>query len=77
MTDVWPLVHAERAALVGDLESLDAAAWETPSLCAGWTVHDVVAHLVDTAKTTRVGFVLGSRPGGVRLRPAERARRTP
>ena len=59
MTDVWPLVHTERAALVGDLESLDAAAWETPSLCAGWTVHDVVAHLVDTAKTTRVGFVWG------------------
>ena len=35
MRDVWPLVHAERAALVEDLESLDDAAWETPSLCAG------------------------------------------
>ncbi len=59
MSDVWPLVHAERAALVDDLERIEAAAWETPSLCPGWTVHDVVAHLVDTAKTTRVGFAVG------------------
>jgi uncharacterized protein (TIGR03083 family) len=59
MTDVWPLVHAERAALIGDLERLPDADWERPSLCAGWSVHDVAAHLVDTARTTRVGFVLG------------------
>jgi uncharacterized protein (TIGR03083 family) len=25
-------------------------------LCPGWDVHDVVAHLVDSAKTTRLGF---------------------
>ncbi|MFD9235720.1 maleylpyruvate isomerase family mycothiol-dependent enzyme [[Kitasatospora] papulosa] len=59
MNDVWPLVHAERAALVGDLESLDDGQWAEPSLCSGWTVHDVVAHLVDTARTTRLGFLLG------------------
>jgi uncharacterized protein (TIGR03083 family) len=57
--DVWPMVHAERAALIGDLEKLDAARWEEPSLCGDWTVHDVVAHLVDTARTTRLGFVVG------------------
>jgi len=56
--DVWTMVHAERAALVGDLERLEAAQWDSPSLCAGWTVHDVVAHLVDTARTTRLGFVV-------------------
>ncbi|SKB04157.1 maleylpyruvate isomerase family mycothiol-dependent enzyme [Aeromicrobium choanae] len=59
MTDVWPIVHAERDALLADLEQLPAAEWDIPSLCEGWTVHDVVAHLVDTALTTRVGFVLG------------------
>ena len=53
------MVHAERAALIGDLETLDEARWEEQSLCAGWTVHDVVAHLVDTARTTRLGFVVG------------------
>lgn len=59
MGDVWPIVHAERDALLADLQQIDAAGWETPSLCAGWSVHDVVAHLVDTARTTRLGFVAG------------------
>ncbi|GGV56046.1 maleylpyruvate isomerase family mycothiol-dependent enzyme [Streptomyces spectabilis] len=57
--DVWSLVHAERAALVDDLAHLDDERWSTPSLCAGWSVHDVAAHLVDTARTTRLGFVAG------------------
>ena len=54
--DVWPLVHAERDALIADLEQVPAAGWEKPSLCDGWTVHDVAAHLVDSALTTRLGF---------------------
>jgi uncharacterized protein (TIGR03083 family) len=56
--DIWPMVHAERAALIEDLEHVDDAQWEQPSLCHGWTVHDVVAHLVDTARTTRRSFVV-------------------
>ncbi len=55
---VWPLVHAERRALIADLEGVDAAAWTAPSACAGWSVRDVVAHLVDNARTTRRGFVV-------------------
>ncbi|MER7952800.1 maleylpyruvate isomerase family mycothiol-dependent enzyme [Streptomyces sp. NPDC096079] len=57
--DVWPLVHAERVALIEDLAGLDDERWREESLCAGWTVHDVTAHLVDTALTTRTGFLLG------------------
>jgi uncharacterized protein (TIGR03083 family) len=57
--DVWPIVHAERAALIDDLAHLDDERWGQPSLCEGWTVHDVAAHLVDTARTTRIGFVVG------------------
>jgi uncharacterized protein (TIGR03083 family) len=56
---VWPIVHAERDALIKDLEDLDDARWQEQSLCADWTVHDVAAHLVDTARTTRLGFVVG------------------
>ena len=59
MTDVWSMVHAERAALIDDLAHVDDEQWEQPSLCAGWTVHDVVAHLVDSARTTRLGFAVG------------------
>lgn len=56
-TTVWPVVHEERRRLVVDLAELPADRWETPSLCPGWDVHDVVAHLVDTARTGRLGFV--------------------
>lgn len=54
---VWPVVHDERQALIDDLTSIEPAEWRTESLCLGWDVHDVVAHLIDTAKTTRLGFV--------------------
>ncbi|KUH95703.1 maleylpyruvate isomerase family mycothiol-dependent enzyme [Mycobacterium sp. IS-3022] len=56
--DVWPLVHAERRALIADLERLDDAQWAQPSLCDGWSVHDVAAHMVDVATTTRLGFIV-------------------
>ncbi len=58
MTDVWELVHRERKALIDDLAGLTPGQWEVPSLCGGWTVHDVAAHLVDNARTTRLGIVV-------------------
>lgn len=57
MTDIWPLVHAEREALIHDLAQLTDDQWTTPSLCEGWSVHDVAAHLVDNAKATGPGLV--------------------
>ena len=38
-------VAVEREALAGLLETLTPAQLETPSLCHGWTVHHVAAHL--------------------------------
>jgi uncharacterized protein (TIGR03083 family) len=35
----------ERRALADFLDTLDDEAWNTPSLCEGWTVKDVVGHL--------------------------------
>lgn len=58
-TSVWPAVHEERRALIADLADLPEDGWQTPSLCPGWSVHDVLAHLVDTALTTRLGFLRG------------------
>jgi uncharacterized protein (TIGR03083 family) len=58
VNEIWAVVHAERAALIRDLETLPTERWATPSLCPGWDVHDVVTHLVDDAKTTRLGFLL-------------------
>ncbi|AKT50662.1 maleylpyruvate isomerase family mycothiol-dependent enzyme [Arsenicicoccus sp. oral taxon 190] len=58
MTDTWTLVHAERHALIDDLATLDDEQWESDSLAAGWTVHDVAAHLVDNAMATPLGLVV-------------------
>ena len=54
---VWPVVHHERIALLRDLEDLAPVKWQTPSLCVGWDVHEVLAHLIDAACTTRRGFI--------------------
>jgi uncharacterized protein (TIGR03083 family) len=43
--DVWAVVDAERSSLADLLDGLAAAEWERPSLCVGWRVRDVAAHL--------------------------------
>ncbi len=41
-----PLVVAERLDLLDLLRELEPDEWEVPSLCRGWRVRDVVAHIV-------------------------------
>ena len=43
---VWSHIHAERAALAANLASLTPEQWLADSLCAGWTVKDVAAHVI-------------------------------
>ncbi len=45
LDEVWRTIDAERASLAGLLEDLSPGEWATPSLCAGWRVRDVAAHL--------------------------------
>ncbi len=66
-TSPWPVIHAERAALADDLDALTDAQWSTPSLCAGWTVLDVLGHMTATAKTTPLGFVRRLAASGFRF----------
>ena len=42
---VWVHIDRERASLADFLEGLPEQAWEQPSLCEGWSVRDVAAHL--------------------------------
>lgn len=46
--EIWRHVHAERAALAELLGSLPDEDWSHDSLCAGWSVHDVAAHVIST-----------------------------
>ena len=52
----WPVIHAERAALADDLAAVAPDRWTTPSLCAGWSVHEVLGHMTATATMTPLGF---------------------
>ncbi|MEU6716215.1 maleylpyruvate isomerase family mycothiol-dependent enzyme [Nonomuraea sp. NPDC046802] len=56
---VWPLVHAERAALADDLADLTDEQWATPSLCTGLTVREVLAHLTSGASLNGVRWLAG------------------
>jgi len=57
MTDLWPLVSAERGALADDVSGLTSEQWATRSLCPDWTVRDVVAHLTAAASTSPPAFI--------------------
>jgi uncharacterized protein (TIGR03083 family) len=43
--DLMPTISAERRAFGDVLDGLRAADWDAPSLCAGWRVREVVAHM--------------------------------
>lgn len=66
-SEIWPLVHAERLALIDDLGTLDPDQWEVPSLCDGWSVHDVAAHLADNARATFFRLFAGMAKAGFSL----------
>ena len=46
--EVWRTIHAERSALADVLESLAPEDWDRPSLCQGWRVRDVAAHVISS-----------------------------
>jgi uncharacterized protein (TIGR03083 family) len=45
VSDLWELVDDERRDLAALLAALTDEEWDRDSLCAGWRVRDVVAHL--------------------------------
>src|SRR6476469_194657 len=57
--NIWPLIHTERAALAADLIDLPDGRWETPSLCGGLTVREVLAHLTAGASLNPVRWMAG------------------
>lgn len=53
-----PEVAAQRQVLADLLDTLHDHEWTTPSLCVGWTVHDVLAHLTLSTRQSTAGMVL-------------------
>ena len=54
--DTWQMIRDERASLVDALAGLPDEDWGKPSLCAGWTVREVVGHMTATANMTPPKF---------------------
>ena len=66
-TSPWPLIHAEREALIADLGTLTDEQWATQSLCDDWTVRDVLGHMIATAKMTPPAFFAALTGAGFRF----------
>jgi uncharacterized protein (TIGR03083 family) len=74
--DLLPMITAERRAFGDLLEGLSEARWNEPSLCSGWRVREVVAHMTMPFRFSTPRF-LGEmvRSGGNFARMADRTAR--
>lgn len=50
--EVWRHTHEQRRALAALLRDLSEDEWAVPSLCEGWTVRDVAAHVMRSVTIT-------------------------
>jgi uncharacterized protein (TIGR03083 family) len=79
MTDdqIMTWVRAERLSLGDLLDDLDEHEWREASLCPGWTVRDVAAHLTLSTRTTLLTTIAGAvrARGDFNRMTAEAARR--
>jgi uncharacterized protein (TIGR03083 family) len=55
--DLQPVVAAEFLALADLLESASDAQWDTSSLCEGWRVREVIAHMTMAARYPEEKFM--------------------
>lgn len=71
--ELWRAAARERAALADDLATLTPEQWRQPSLCRGWDVEEVVAHLTAAASLGPAAWVRSM--ARARFRSAEHNRR--
>ena len=55
--ELWTLVHEQRDRIGDLLAGLSEDEWHTESLAAGWSIHDMTAHLIETQLMTPPVFV--------------------
>jgi uncharacterized protein (TIGR03083 family) len=74
---VWSLVADQRVQLADALAELSDDDWASPSLCDGWSVHDVLAHLVWLAELDRPRMLRETTVAALRHRCGPLASMTP
>lgn len=80
--EVWWHTHEQRRSLAALLGDLSDEEWTVPSLCQGWTVRDVAAHVMRSATVTPVEVAValvrfGGRYNTLVAEDARRAARRP
>src|SRR5437667_3329277 len=55
--DLQPLVTSTYLALADLLDTIPAPLWDAPSLCEGWRVREVVAHVTMPARYSEDAFL--------------------
>lgn len=65
--DTWDRVAALRTEFVAQAEELTPAEWDAPTLCEGWRVRDLVAHLILPDRFSPLGGLAGLIRAGFRL----------
>jgi uncharacterized protein (TIGR03083 family) len=58
MDTIRDMIAAQRAELAESLTGLPAPSWEQPTLCAGWRVREVVAHITMPFRYSGPRFML-------------------
>ncbi|NNH68442.1 maleylpyruvate isomerase family mycothiol-dependent enzyme [Nocardia uniformis] len=56
--EIWQAVAAERVTLLELLEGLSESDWDRPSLCDGWRVRDVAAHVILSSSPTIAALLI-------------------
>src|ERR1700693_2864816 len=57
MDTIQDMIAAQRGSLAAVLDTLPASGWDQPTLCAGWRVREVVAHITMPFRYTGPRFV--------------------
>lgn len=61
--EIWAVIDAQRSSLADQLETLTAEQWTAPSLCEGWRVRDVAAHLTHSHMSAPQAMVEAAKSG--------------
>jgi uncharacterized protein (TIGR03083 family) len=65
MTDIRTMIAEQRRDLAAVLADLPEQAWNSPTLCAGWRVREVVAHITAPFRNSPAEYELGTSPAEI------------
>lgn len=65
--DTWAMIHAERSRVADMLDGLSSAQWTMDTLCKGWNVQMVAAHMMNAGEQSTSKFFRGLLASGLRF----------